>query len=138
MAIRTTEVAVAAIVEVDDTISLLPFIEVASRIVTKVCTSDDLEDEDLELIERWLSAHFYKLRDQAIASEGVGKLSQSFQYKIETHLASTMYGQAAMDADTSGALAAYNREQQQGAGRRTVSVLYLGKTRCEVEPEECC
>ena len=74
MAVRTTFDAVALIAEVDTDVSadLAPFIETANYLVTQLCASatklvNEVEtpfydDVALELIERWLSAHFYHVR----------------------------------------------------------------------------
>jgi hypothetical protein len=61
---RTTEAAVKLIIKVNETAtpSLTPFIDAANMLVTKLCTSDDLDDDQLEIIERWLAAHFYAIR----------------------------------------------------------------------------
>ena len=59
MAVRTTAAAVQGIIEHDATIPLTPFIEAASALVTQCCTDLDTAyvAAQLELIERWLSAH---------------------------------------------------------------------------------
>ena len=123
MANRTTYAAVALIVEVDASISsdLAPFIEVANNLVTQVCTDSDYLDATLELIERWLSAHFYAVRDLRRDSEKAGSVSRKFQYKVALNLQVTVYGQQAMMIDTAGNLAAVNSEQ-----RRVVSATWLG------------
>jgi len=50
MAVRTTAEAVGGIIEVDATISLTPFIEVANALVTEHCSTDDYDATRLELI----------------------------------------------------------------------------------------
>lgn len=108
MAVRTTAEAVGKIIEVDDTIDLTPFIEVANQLVTDVCSDFEYAAAKLELIERWLSAHFYAIRDMRSADEGAGSVRQSYQYKVDLFLANTMYGQQAMMIDTEGGLRALN------------------------------
>ena len=128
MAVRTTAEAVALIIEVEADDSLTSFIEVANNIVTKHCIDDDLTATDLELIERWLSAHFYAImrarntREQA--SDGIG---ESFQSKVDLGFDVTHYGQMAMRVDWSGALSALNEQAKRG-GKLTISATWLGST----------
>jgi len=122
---RTTSTAVEGIIEVDSTISLTPFIEVANALVTELCSDSSYTDARLELIERWLSAHFYAVRDLRTASERAGKVGASYQHKVDLNLAVTVYGQQAMLIDTDGNLAALNAKVAQGGGR-TVGVTWLG------------
>jgi len=118
MAVRTTYAAIIKIIEVDATIStdLAPFIEVANMLVTDICTGYDTaySDAKLELIERWLSAHFYAIRDQRKDSEKAGSVAEKNQYKVDLNLAQTIYGQQAMLLDTEGGLAALNKKMTSG------------------------
>lgn len=129
MAIRTTELAVAGIAEVDPLISVTPFIEVASNLVDDLLTDTPpgYSATKLELIERWLSAHFYHIRDKAVASEQAGSVNQSFQFRLGLNLAVTMYGQQAMMIDTAGLLAAASKRAELGLNP-TVGVVHLGTT----------
>lgn len=127
---RTTYAQVAEIIEIDATITTdaAPFIATANALVTRVC-ADKLDedgtayytDDDLELIERWLAAHFYAIRDPRYASEAAGSVNASYQYKVDLHLAVTTYGQQAMMLDTAGGLAALSKGK-----RRRVGASYLG------------
>lgn len=108
---RTDEEKVAEIVEVDPSISLDVFIRQANRLVTVLLGEhEDLEDEDLELIETNLAAHFYACqRDMRASSENIGgNLSTTFQSKVGFGLSLTHYGQMAMMLDWTETLAAYN------------------------------
>ena len=58
MAVRTTPAAVALIIEVDNDISLTPFIEAANALVTEHCSADDYDATRLELIEQPLKPVF--------------------------------------------------------------------------------
>ncbi len=78
---RTTADLVEGIIEVDDTIPLDPFISVANELVTEYCLTAGYSDTRLELIERWLSAHFYSVRDRRVTSEGAGGVSESMESK---------------------------------------------------------
>jgi hypothetical protein len=124
--VRTTSVAIASIIEVDSSIDLTPFIETANLVVTDVCGDFDYTDEKLEMIERWLAAHFYAVRDPRPASEAAGSVSANYQYKVDLNLAVTTYGQQAMLLDTSGGLAALNKRASSGHGVVT-GVRWMGK-----------
>jgi hypothetical protein len=131
---RTTSAAVALLIEVDEDISLTPFIETANALVTEVCEDNEDADYDatrLELIERWLSAHFYAVRDPRAASETAGRVNARYQYKVDLNLAVTTYGQQAMLLDTAGGLARLNRETVNGTRRRAGVISWLGTTTAE-------
>ena len=119
---RTTSQLVAGIIEVDISIPLEPFISVASELVTELCSAAGYTDERLELIERWLSAHFYTNRDPRPTREEAGPVSASYQSKVALNLASSHYGQTAMMLDTAGGLSELSRDLQ----KRTLSVSWLG------------
>jgi hypothetical protein len=139
MAVRTTDEAVAGIIEVDDTIALTPFIETASFLVDKVvATAKDGDGNDyyiasdLELIERWLAAHFYAVRDPREQFVGVGRLMQRFQSQVDLNLNNTPYGQQAMLLDVKGGLAQLNAGIAKG-GRKKAAVHWLGTPAEEYE-----
>jgi len=125
MAIRTTPALVAGIIEVDVTIDLDPFIFTASELVTEVCAIAGYSIERLELIERWLAAHFYAIRDPRTTNEKAGSVGASFESKVDLNLALTRYGQQAMVLDTQGGLTALNRSLA-GGGSRVASVTWVG------------
>jgi len=125
MAVRTTAIAVGLIIKVKSTISITPFIEVASAIVTKHCTDAAFTEAELELVERWLSAHFYRMRELQVASNRAGLVSQSFNSVLYTGFDNSTYGQMAMRIDWSGALSALN-EQAKNGGSITVGIEWLG------------
>ena len=118
MAVRTTYEAVIKIIEIDATVTadLVPFIEVANMLVTDICTDYDTAytDAKLELIERWLSAHFYAIRDQRKDTERAGPVSERNQYMVGLNLDQTIYGQQAKLLDTNGGLAALNKRMRTG------------------------
>lgn len=126
MPIRTDATAVAGICEVDASIDLTPFIETASALVDDpVATgSPSYTDAKLELIERWLAAHFYRIRDMAVQQEYAKGVGQMFQFKVDLNLHVTMYGQQAMLLDTDGNLAKLNKRAKDGISKGTV--LWLG------------
>lgn len=124
---RTTSAAVALIIEVDSSISLSPFIEAATALVTKHCedANDDYTAAELELIERWLSAHLYTVRDMRAFHEKADEITEVKQSSVGKGLDSSHYGQTAMLLDWYGGLSALNQAIK--AGKRTsVSVEWAG------------
>jgi len=131
MPIRTTTTLVGEICEVDPTINLAPFIAAASNLVDRIAQeSSSPDDATLTLIETWLAAHFYCMRDPRTTQEAAGPVSASYQSKIDLHLRLTHYGQMAMTLDSSGILASINRGKRQGG------VTWLGREddRGQVDP----
>lgn len=121
---RTDSQKVAGIIEVDPEIGLDPFIETASALVDEVEKEADHSADRLELIERWLSAHFYAMRDPRATQERAGPVAQTLQSRVDLNLANSHYGQQAMVLDTSGVLAALNQKALKG--RTKISVSWLG------------
>lgn len=95
---------VQGIVETEAGIDLTPFIAIANQITTDICGAsgytDGFVNSKMELIERWLAAHFYQCFDNALASARAGSVGASFQYKVGYGLKLTFYGQQAMLLDT--------------------------------------
>ena len=141
---RTTVTAVQEIIETDETVlTVAPFIETANALVTEVCATilqtDGVtpyyDSTRLELIERWLAAHFYAIRDPRRVSESVGSVREVFQFRLGLHLDVTTYGQQAMLLDTQGGLARLSASMKaggkNGAGSRLISqvgVIWMGTT----------
>ena len=128
---RTTATNIKKIIEVDTTIvpadaDFDPFIDTANEIVTEMCTGDNgpataYSVTRLELIERWLAAHFYAIRDPRAKSEKAGSVGVTYQGKVDLNLAVTTYGQQAMMIDTNGGLNRLNTGKSP-----TATVLWLG------------
>lgn len=105
----------------DATISLTPFIETASALVDEIATESEHDATRLELIERYLSAHFYTLRDPRPVQEAAGDVQVTYQSKVDLNLYTSHYGQHAMLLDTSGLL----RKLSSGK-KKTISVTWVG------------
>lgn len=123
--VRTTASDVGGVVEVDDTITLTPFITIANEMVTELCTDSGYTDARLTLIETWLAAHFYLIRDQAVAMERAGSVQVQYQYKIGLFLSQTKHGQTAMMLDTAGNLAAASKRMEDGEAS-TIQFTWMG------------
>lgn len=132
---RTTAPQVKGIIETDATIIVVdadldPFIEVANELVTEKCTGDAGPDPAytatrLELIERWLAAHFYAIRDPRTTNEKAGPVGAAYESKVDLGLDLTRYGQQAKILDTNGGLATLDQATKDGK-RRTVGASWLG------------
>lgn len=129
---RTTSTAVGLIIEVDSDISLDPFIEVANALVTENCSTDDYDATRLELIERWLAAHCYTIRDMRAMAEGAKGISEKKQSKVDLGFDTSHYGQMAMRLDTVGGLAALNEKSKTGK-HGLISASWLGTEDAEIE-----
>lgn len=126
--VRTTDLAVAGIIEVDSSIPLTPFIELATEIVDDHCLQSSYSVAKLEKIERWLAAHFYALRDRRVQSETAGPVSETKETPVLGKLLhQTTYGQTAMLIDTAGNLALWNQNLIDGIGG-TPGVLHMGSS----------
>ena len=131
---RTTASEVQTIIETDPSIIVVdadldPFIAVANELVTELCTGTAgptpvYTATRLELIERWLSAHFYAIRDPRTTSESAG-VSASYESQVDLGLALSRYGQQAKLLDTHGGLASLDNQTKKGL-TRTVGVTWLG------------
>lgn len=125
---RTTDIAVAGIIEVDNEISLTPFIDAANLLVTNVCTNSGYTEATLEMIERYLSAHFYLLRDPQIRSSQImGGTGEAYeQISTDLGLSVTKYGQQAKVLDYKGNLAVLDVALKKKLAPRKQSLHWLG------------
>ena len=128
---RTTSALVKGIIETDDTSipDLTPFIDVANELVTECC-EDDYTSSRLTLIETWLAAHFYTVRDMRAEAEKAGPVSEKFQSKVDLGFDTSHYGQMAMRLDWQGGLAALNEKIKKGHKKLIIGA-YLGTKETE-------
>jgi hypothetical protein len=78
-----------------------------------------LAGPDLEIVERWLSAHLYCQNNPALSSLSTGGISQGFQGQSTLNLDNTRWGQMAIMMDTTGYLNMINN-------RASASLVWLG------------
>lgn len=121
MSIRTTSDLVKGIIEVDAAIDLTPFILAASTLVDDIAVKSGHSAERLQIIETWLSAHFYTVRDPRTTDEKAGTVGASYQSAVDLNLNTSHYGQMAMTLDSSGLLRLISSGK-----RRFASVHWLG------------
>jgi hypothetical protein len=139
MANRVTEAEVQAILSsYDSTIDLEPFITVANLVVTNVCVDSDAcsyDADTLKEIERWVSAHYYTMDDQAIAEEKTLSTMTKYQHKIDLAFNQTKYGQAAMSIDHCGNLSQFNQRIVNGEPL-SVDFNWLGQDYTTSDPDD--
>lgn len=104
----------------DQTTSVQAYIDTATVMIDRVeaCADQkglDLTAAELELLERWLAAHFYAVNDALYMSRSTDKASGSFQRgPAETGLAETSYGKQVLAMDYSMCLKNLNAQQRAG------------------------
>jgi len=104
---------------------LQPYIDSADALIDAMvqCAakkSYTYSDLQLEIIERWLSGHYYGLMDQMFTSKSTAGASASFQGQTQMNLDSTFYGQTAQGLDPTGCLTAITQ-------RHIARATWLGK-----------
>lgn len=129
---RTTPALVEGIIETEVGVDLSPFIAAGNQLCTRACGASGYTDgfvgSEMEIIERWLSAHFYTIFDNQLARARAGSVDVSYQFKVGFDLRNSMYGQAAMMLDTAGNLAAIENSNLTRK-KVTLKLRWLGKHR---------
>lgn len=107
----TTPQAVQALLADDYnlTTDLQQFIDSADVVIQRMITcatnkNVTFSGNELEIIERWLSAHMYCVSNPQYQSEATGGISVSYTGQTTMHFESTRYGQMAINLDFSGCL----------------------------------
>lgn len=114
MTVRVSEAEVREIIDVDATLSLTPFITVASLLVDEQVAPGGASTAMLKEIERWLAAHFVAVRDPRETSKGIDSASVSYEaMRMGEGLKGTRYGQQALALDSSGKLTDLNKAKAQ-------------------------
>jgi len=92
---------------INTTLDPLPFIEVASALVSDRLSSSGLSETILKEIERWLAAHFLSVRVPMKKSQSIDGTSETYHVPGVSMkgLESSLYGQQALLLDSSGTLA---------------------------------
>lgn len=129
MSVRTTESHVVSILgehyNTSSKIDLQPFIDTATVLVDRIESADvssEMSDAALELVERYLAAHFYAHSDPIAQSRSTGRASGQFQGRTDLGFNATLYGQTAMRLDATGLLISLDQPQR-SRGR----IFWLGK-----------
>jgi hypothetical protein len=93
-----------------------------------------ISDDRLEIIERWLAAHFYAVSDRPYSSRSTGGGSGSFDGSTDKGLDFTGYGQHARLLDPTGYLASLGGTASgggEGAVRPKVGGFWAGRAPSE-------
>jgi len=122
MARRTNPTMVRSVAtQIASSVDLSIFIDTASKIVDKVevCAGSELDDQQLALIETWLTAHFYSVTNPVAMSKKIGEAETRYQERtMGMGYDGTMYGQQALAIDTSGCL--------RKLGKQKATIKWLG------------
>lgn len=89
-------------------------IDDASLMVTNIIGTA-LDEATAEMVERYLAAHLISIADPRIQSEQVRSIQAAYQFKLSDGLGITHYGTTAMQLDSSGKLARWNRSVTSGS-----------------------
>lgn len=124
---RTNAALVREIIEVEDGVSLSPFISAANILVTAKCAVHaSYTALELMTIETWLAAHFYTVYDPRTVQEQARSVQATYQSKVDLGLDTSHYGQMAKRLDYKGGLAAMDNSLEEIVSR-TVGLKWLGK-----------
>lgn len=93
---------------------LQAFIDTANLVITRVNTCATakgitLSTDELEMLERYLAAHYFSHADQMYQSKATNGASGSFQGQTGKGIESSQYGMTAIQLDPSGCLAAITK-----------------------------
>jgi hypothetical protein len=129
MSVRTTERAVKLVLgsNYDGSSGLQPFIDTATILVDRIAIKDaagEMTAAALEMVERYLAAHFYAHADQITASRSTGGASGQFQGRTDMGFDATLYGQTAKRLDATGLLVQLDMPQ-----RPKATCAWMGKVR---------
>lgn len=124
---RTTPSKVRGIIEgVEEDFDLDPFIETANMLVSAMCAPLGYTSSQLEVIERWLAAHFYSCDHSRLLEEVIGRSREMIEGKVGMGLQLTHHGQQVALLDYLGGLTSV----ASGTVKR-VRMRWLGRTRAE-------
>lgn len=128
---RTTESKVRAVIATDADIDLTEMINVANVLTTRMDSNATakgytLSADELEVIETYLAAHFYALRDLQPIKEREGRSSIDYMGKTGYGLEATLWGQQALALDVSGSLGSFSGSQNVG-NNNSVGLVWLGE-----------
>lgn len=122
---RTTEAAVKELIDWNPEIPVQPHIDTANDVVTNICGAAGYSTVTLELVERWLAAHYYSSVDPQYQAEKTLQAGVTYSGKTGMYLENSRYGQQAMSIEYKGLLSAWNDAMKNG-GPVTVGAQWLG------------
>ena len=119
---RTDSTKLATLIALDSLVSSDAAILTANELVTEKCNDSGYSESRLELIERYLAAHFYAIRVKQTKSEKVDVITVNYIGVTGMGLNYTPWGQTAMQLDTAGSL----RNLNNGYSSSEIGITYLG------------
>lgn len=123
---RTTDEKVETATEVDTGHDLTPHIAAAHVLVNRVLATAGYDDDLMELIERYLAAHLYRIFNPQVTSEGLGPLTEAKQVSLGQQLKQTTPGQQVLFLDVDGYFATLQGKAERGIGKRNIGLTWLG------------
>jgi hypothetical protein len=109
------------------------FIDLANDLADELCVGDSLitgephTEDRLDKIKTWLAAHFACILDPQLVREEVSTLRAVYQQEVKLGLSQTRYGDQAKILDTSGGLAAWDKQVLGASVKAHTSIGWLGK-----------
>ena len=109
MTVRTNEVEVRAVIDSDLSIDVSFYMNSASIVVDRIVRKATrlgitIPDDELKLIETYLSAHFYALKELQYSEKATGRARGVYQGQTGMGFNSTLWGQMAVELDPTGEL----------------------------------
>lgn len=93
------------------------FITTANAVVNQHLTGENLSDDLLALIERWLAAHFLAIDEARVTQEDADGVSRRYEGTVGTGLNATRFGQQVILLDPTGKLLALETSKLDFIGR---------------------
>ena len=109
------------------------FIDLANDLADELCTGNSIitnaphSTARLDKIKTWLAAHFIKILDPQLVREEVSTLRAVYQQEVKLGLSQTRYGDQAKIIDTTGGLAAWDKQVVTGTVKSRTAIGWLGK-----------
>ena len=118
---RTSDGNVGKIIDIASGDTLDGEIATATLLVDDIASCDSsVSAARLEIIERWLAAHYYAVRKGKYESKKTQDASAKFQGKTGMRIDSTFWGQQAISLDPTGCLL------RQSKGKNRIQLHWLG------------
>lgn len=123
---RTTPEDVRKIIELDATLDVIPFIEMASDLITEVCGDVGYTEDRMVMLENLLTAHLCTMLEPRVTSESVSTLQERVATRIGFGLNHSVYGQMLLRFDTAGGFAALELQTRNGPGGGIAGISFVG------------
>lgn len=120
---RTTSSAVGGVIDMETGFDFDPFIATATDLVDAIAAEagNSYSSTTLELIERWLAAHFAAIHTRIAQRQEIGAAEQEAAMNVGRGLDLTEWGQMAQVLDRDGFLSTLSKK------RKVAAVYWLGE-----------